>query len=572
MLGVAAFFLGRRLQIQRVPLAPITFHADHLVIPRHILARRSSRVSYQEIHSVHLGGDAPHAQFLMEAGRSIFRLEQLAFVDPQGPEKLYALLRRRILDLGDGQARLDAMRQREHIATLAMRTRPWVTHIVLGTLWVFWLNQMLGGGLDPFALIGWGAVWAPLVREGEYFRLLSCSFLHANHLHILLNSLALYSLGSLMERFLGWERYAVVYLASGLGAGIASVTLGHSASVGASGAIFGLLGSLAVVNLRYRRRLPLGLRQPLGWWVFIVGVNAMLPLLVPEIDLPGHIGGLLVGALVTVRVLLPGESIQPAAPADNWLKVIALSLIGTFAVGLATSVWYARNYDDARRLDVMRRLVRADDFGQHNAAYWLNAIAFAVAIHPGASADDLAQAEAKARAAVDQRPSDPSVLDTLATVHYRQGRLADAVKEQRRAFEDLNARYMASIPQLARAQEPVFATQLMRFLRAHDAPLPSGIEAEVVLVREAPPRIQVRLRGERPDVYVYIAVMRGPLALGLVRLAVPASASGTQEYAPPGDLALTNRTQAQLLLVAPAKVESLAWESWTSDAEVLAYP
>src|SRR5690606_18699204 len=122
-------------------------------------------------------------------------------------------------------------------------------------------------------------------------------FLHSGTLHVALNGIALWSLGGVMERFLGWQRYLIVYLVSGLGGALASWWFhdATSTAVGASGAILGLFGSLAMINLGYWSRLPLGFRQPRNRWILILTLNAALPFIAPlflgRVDVAGHVGG-----------------------------------------------------------------------------------------------------------------------------------------------------------------------------------------------------------------------------------------------------------------------------------------
>jgi membrane associated rhomboid family serine protease len=145
------------------------------------------------------------------------------------------------------------------------------------------------------------------VLRGEIWRLFTYAFLHANLVHLLVNMFALYSLGGFLEALLGGFRYLRIYCASALGGGIASATAGAitvamggapSNTVGASGAIWGLMGATLGLVLSRQRVLPRlvarGLRQRL---LFVLVINVALSF-VPGIDMYAHFGGGIVGFLL----------------------------------------------------------------------------------------------------------------------------------------------------------------------------------------------------------------------------------------------------------------------------------
>jgi len=140
--------------------------------------------------------------------------------------------------------------------------------------------------------------------QHQYWRVLASAFLHGGVLHIALNMVALFSLGSLVERLAGPWRMAALYLAAALSAGLASALLNPATqpSLGASGAILGLAGVLLAPRWRRDPRFPLGLAQRLHQWlarsmVFLFGLGLAFALLgLPvQLDNAAHFGGLLCG-------------------------------------------------------------------------------------------------------------------------------------------------------------------------------------------------------------------------------------------------------------------------------------
>ena len=132
-----------------------------------------------------------------------------------------------------------------------------VTSVLLA-LNVVIFGLMLAWGMDPMqpaidGLIQWGANYGPKTTQGEWWRMFTCMFLHIGVLHLLFNMLALWNVGSCMERLLGSTGFLVLYLLAGLLGSVASVAWNpFVVSAGASGAIFGLYGGLLAFLMRHR--------------------------------------------------------------------------------------------------------------------------------------------------------------------------------------------------------------------------------------------------------------------------------------------------------------------------------
>jgi membrane associated rhomboid family serine protease len=178
------------------------------------------------------------------------------------------------------------------------------------------MEIIAGGSDDPSTLIAFGAKTNTLLRSGEWFRLITPIFIHAGLLHLLLNSYALWVVGTQVEKLYGSARFLAIYLLSGVG-GVAGSYFGQifmdksdSPSVGASGAIFGLFGVLAVFGFRYRREMPPAIRRAMTAGVLpVIVVNLFIGFSIPFIDNSAHIGGLLTGAALTLIIpyIAPGE-------------------------------------------------------------------------------------------------------------------------------------------------------------------------------------------------------------------------------------------------------------------------
>lgn len=143
-------------------------------------------------------------------------------------------------------------------------------------------------------------IYAPLVRIGQYYRLLTGAFLHANIFHLLFNCYALYVIGIQLESFLGKTKYLITYLFSAITASLMSmIFLGNHISIGASGAIFGLMGSLVYFGYHYRVYLGSVVKSQI---IPLIAANLLLGFLITGIDNFAHIGGLLGGFLITMAL------------------------------------------------------------------------------------------------------------------------------------------------------------------------------------------------------------------------------------------------------------------------------
>lgn len=189
---------------------------------------------------------------------------------------------------------------------------------------VFLLVTMTGG--DPSRLAGpvarSGALFGPAVADGEWWRLVTGAFMHAGVLHLFMNMFLLWLLSQELEPALGHVRFAVLYATSLIGGSLGVMVLDPgAATVGASGAVFGLMGALVVLQLRAHQN---PWRSGIGG---LVAINLVLTFAIPGISIGGHLGGLVAGALA-------GLALQPLRwPQET--AAVRTGFVAVFAVLLA---------------------------------------------------------------------------------------------------------------------------------------------------------------------------------------------------------------------------------------------
>lgn len=188
---------------------------------------------------------------------------------------------------------------------------------------VFALEVMTGLPITP-----WGANESTLVWEhGQFWRLFTAMFLHAGVLHLTVNSISLFQLGRYYELMFGTRRFLLIYFLSGLIASLASTWWTNAPSVGASGAIFGVLGAF-IFSIR---RSPLWRNHPAGkslvsQAIFMIIANIILTWTIPQIDKAGHVGGLVSGLLL--GAILPPLTGPPPPPRTTVIDVTPSAVPG----------------------------------------------------------------------------------------------------------------------------------------------------------------------------------------------------------------------------------------------------
>ncbi len=265
-------------------------------------------------------------------------------------------------------------------------------------------------GVNPFLpttrqLLEWGANdGARVVLRHEIWRLPASVFIHGGVLHLAINMWCLLNIGPLVERFFGNTATALLYLAAGVGGAIASMaTLPVRVSVGASGAIFGLLGALLAFLLINHRTVPTTVLRPLrSSALSFVVFNTLFGAAVPMIDQSAHLGGLVAGFLGGLMVIRPWPVVR-----SPWMSLrrltMGLALVGAvLGAGIAAVRW---------REQTLPPIARIDDFNNQAAPA---VIEFNAVLQALPRASELA----------DQARSEVSSKELSGSLHDLQARAA----------------------------------------------------------------------------------------------------------------------------------------------------
>ncbi|MCP9493494.1 MAG: rhomboid family intramembrane serine protease [Pyrinomonadaceae bacterium MAG19_C2-C3] len=218
---------------------------------------------------------------------------------------------------------------------------------------VFLLTTWAGGSQNNLVLIAFGAKFNALINEGQWWRFVAPIFLHGGVPHLLMNMYGLWILGPYVERLYGSAKFVVFWIVSGImgvvasylsvqpdlhSSGIAGQFLfkaQDAVSVGASGALFGLIGVLFVFGIKYRHELPDGFKQAFGTGMLpTILLNVFIGFIIPVIDNAAHLGGLFAGAVLATGIDYKRVGTRGSV-AYLWhgLQAIALALVVlTFAI------------------------------------------------------------------------------------------------------------------------------------------------------------------------------------------------------------------------------------------------
>ena len=208
--------------------------------------------------------------------------------------------------------------------------QPIVTYIIMAVcIILFILMELSGGSTNSQILLKYGANLDILVKNGEYYRLFTCIFLHIGIMHLICNMYSLYAIGREVESLFGKVKYIIIFILSGIFGSIMSIAFTHNTiSAGASGAIFGLLGALLYFGINYRTYLGEAIKRTI---IPIIVVNLIIGFFAEGIDLAAYIGGLVGGVLVSMMVGIPDKSKTRDIVNGTILTIIYLIFISYLA-------------------------------------------------------------------------------------------------------------------------------------------------------------------------------------------------------------------------------------------------
>lgn len=323
----------------------------------------------KKIHIVYTGAATSRMRYtvvdesytikLYQLPQELERLQEEAnlseeFLESEFPEETdFRLIRQKVLaEIGE-QMGLDEEAQKVFSFGKPIWTMIFLTVCAV----IYIIMEVKGSTTDVLMLLDFGAKFNPFIYEGEWWRFFTPMFLHIGILHILLNMMALYFLGTVVERIYGSARFFIIYILSGVISVMASFAFSPVISAGASGAIFGLFGALLYFGVFYRDLFF----KTMGFNVLmLLGINLLFGMIMPMVDNAAHIGGLIGGFLASALVHLPKKKYQFSYSFSSLLAIILL---------VSGLLWYGfigtpNKYDPLTNAQVAASYMEENEFDQ----------------------------------------------------------------------------------------------------------------------------------------------------------------------------------------------------------------
>lgn len=237
--------------------------------------------------------------------------------------------------------------------------KPRITYVLIAINIVVWLLLEIyartRGVNSSSLLIYFGAKENTHIMLGEYWRFLTPVFLHNGITHLLVNSYSLYILGTTVEKLMGRGRFLFIYIISGLMGSIVSFMFSLAPSVGASGAIFGLLGTLIYYGIEH----PALFKRGFGKSILItLVINIVYGFSIPQIDNFGHFGGLIGGFLASGIVGTPYAR-------RSWRKRAAFTAVAAAIVSLSLYYGFTNSQNQSlKKLELMDRFLEEGNWAE----------------------------------------------------------------------------------------------------------------------------------------------------------------------------------------------------------------
>jgi membrane associated rhomboid family serine protease len=220
---------------------------------------------------------------------------------------------------------------------LATNNAP-VTYVLIAVnLLIYLIGASQGAGFNNPGGSLYARLWldAPQLAGGGWWRLVTTMFLHASVLHIAFNMFALWVIGRPVEQYLGTARYIGLYVVSGLAGSAGALLQTPGVTVGASGAIFGILGAMLIIEWQVTGRLA-------GNAMTLIVINLAFSFAIPGISWGGHVGGLIGGILVTLAYAHWSDRGRAQYGQLGIGGILGLLLVAAASIALA--YWHVRGF------------------------------------------------------------------------------------------------------------------------------------------------------------------------------------------------------------------------------------
>ncbi|WP_429970976.1 rhomboid family intramembrane serine protease [Fructilactobacillus sp. Tb1] len=210
---------------------------------------------------------------------------------------------------------------------------PFITYGLVSIMVLYFVVMTCAGGTENSAiLLHFGAEYNPLIKAGEWWRLITPIFIHIGYQHLILNLIVLYYFGRIIELYFGHLKFLIIFIGSGIMGNLMSFAFENGISAGSSTSIFGLFGAFAVLYLKLKND-PFIQNYGKTCLLFIV-LNFVMDIFMPNVSLIGHIGGLLGGYLISMIIGIKGFKTLNKKSIIIYANALILGIIIMYYIGL----------------------------------------------------------------------------------------------------------------------------------------------------------------------------------------------------------------------------------------------
>lgn len=425
----------------------IEFHPGHIALPSKTRSSRVFKVPYRDINSVVGRGNKKRKYLIIGTKKRAFIYNLAHFKEPVTCDHFLEILGRYLAAQPDGERLWQGIKERGDIFNKSMKPKvaaTWGIFAVIAA--VFIIEIFLGVLNNEMVLLELGANASALVRDGEWYRLFNSNFLHLNFYHIYFNVIFLLLVGVGVERLAGIWNFTFIYLFSALGGALASTLMSSAMfSIGASTAMYGLLGALAVINIKYRGKLPVGYRIPRNNWILLILLTVLFKFIFPQIDDWAHAGGFITGCVLTYIIYRKRTEAVISTKPVKLVQALTVVIAAFFLFGAMVSV---NRFKRGNNPGLVRLAELYDAVPDTNPGA-LNSIAWNIVTQRQENKEVVGFARRLAEKAVSQKEDSLEYRDTLATAYFMSGDDERAIGMERKILARVEKRQNFYATQLA---------------------------------------------------------------------------------------------------------------------------
>ena len=408
-----------------------------LYLPRSLNPNKYKTISLKNVYSVQLRGNDDCGFIMLGIKNGLNKtLITSQFKEKKDISKFIEYIRQMIIFNEGGEEKLNI---REKLGESYVSITPICSITISIILLIFFLLQqiMINNSNIMFELLRLGGLNKCLLLSGEYFRVTNTVFLHLNFLHLIINIFTLIIFGSLIEHIIGKVNIAVIFLISGIfGSLLSAIFEQYVVTIGASGAIYGIIGAYLFIRIKYRNVLPTIIKAQQGWFLFLIfSLSIGFSLISSSSDFFCHFGGLIAGFFYTMILSYVSKNkINSFYLGNKIINIVLIITIIFYIINLVYGSKFLFSYNSPKAYESYIIESFLDKNGGISSDQEINFISYYIANKQEPEINKLQKAKTMMETVVDRRPNNHQCKDTLALIYFKLGLFDEAILLQKQAI------------------------------------------------------------------------------------------------------------------------------------------